>query len=97
MIEHADGKITVGRNKGGVINDSIQFQLKDFPNCFNGQCAEVNALSRSLDKGRSLEGAKISVSEVWGKANKRGMHGAAKQPCDTCLGLLNNNGVNYYE
>ena len=44
-----------------------------------------------------VKGAKISVVEVWGKASKRGMHGVAKQPCATCGGLLNKNGVSYYE
>lgn len=87
---------TVGRNQGGVQNSTIQNALDNAPsNCFAGQCAEINALSRALNKGRSLDGATISVSNVRGPASTTGIHGTPKTPCTACDSVLEQTGVKY--
>ena len=89
VIKHKDGTVTVGRNQGGVQNSTVQNALDNAPaNCFVGQCAEINALSRALNKGRSLDGATISVSNVRGLASTSGIHGTPKAPCTTCANVL---------
>ena len=89
VIKHEDGAVTVGRNQGGVQNSSVQNALDNAPaNCFADQCAEINALSRALNKGRSLDGATISISNVRGPASSSGIHGTSKAPCTTCASVL---------
>jgi RHS repeat-associated protein len=89
VIKHKNGMITIGRNRGGVHNSAVQNALQKAPkNCFGGQCAEINALSRALDKGRNLDGAKISISNVRGQASSSGIHGTPKAPCNTCSSVL---------
>lgn len=96
VIKHKDGTITVGRNQGGVQNSTVQNALDKAPsNCFAGQCAEINALSRALNKGRSLDGATISVSNVRGASSTSGIHGTPKAPCTTCSSVLDQLGVKH--
>ncbi|MCP3869277.1 MAG: hypothetical protein GY703_14475 [Gammaproteobacteria bacterium] len=94
VIKHKDGAITVGRNQGGVTNPTVQGALSRAPqNCFGGQCAEINALSRALNKGRSLDGAEISISNVRGAGSASGIHGTPKTPCATCSSVIDQLGV----
>lgn len=51
------------------------------PNQFNGECAEVNAISRALNKGVDLTGATISVANVRGRNSVSGIRGGNKLPC----------------
>jgi cytidine deaminase len=96
VIKHKDGTVTVGRNQGGNQNSTVQNALDNAPaNCFAGQCAEINALSRALNKGRSLDGATISVSNVRGAGSTSGVHGTPKTPCTTCSSVLDQLGVKY--
>ncbi|TMP82320.1 hypothetical protein CWB73_05375 [Pseudoalteromonas phenolica] len=96
VIKHKDGTVTVGRNQGGYQNSTVQNALDNAPaNCFAGQCAEINALSRALNKGRSLDGATISVSNVRGAGSTSGIHGTPKAPCTTCSSVLDQLGVKY--
>ncbi len=62
-------------------------------NQFNRQCAEVNALSRALNKGADLNGATISIANVRGINNKSGLHGTYKKPCNVCQPLLDFLGI----
>ena len=92
VIRHGNGTFTVGRNQGGVTNSAIDDLLAKVPeNCFAGQCAEINALARALNKGRSLEGAEIYVVNVRGPTSR--VHGTAKPPCETCSAVLDALGV----
>ncbi|WP_110955878.1 YwqJ-related putative deaminase [Anaerosinus massiliensis] len=94
VLKTRDGQIIVGRNQGGVINNRVQQVLKDIPpNEFNGECAEVNVISRALNKKLNLNGAEITVANVRGAASTTGMHGTSKAPCNVCKQLLNNFGV----
>ncbi len=94
VIKHQNGTTTIGRNQGGVQNANVQNAVSQAPqNAFNGQCAEVNALARAQNKGRSLEGAEISVSNVRGPNSVSGVHGTPKSPCETCTDVLNQSGV----
>jgi RHS repeat-associated protein len=96
VVKHKDGSVTAGRNQGGVENSTVQEAVGNAPsNCFGGQCAEVNALSRALNEGRSLDGATISVSNVRGAGSTSGVHGTPKAPCTTCSSVLNQLGVKY--
>lgn len=89
VIKHKNGTYTVGRNQGGVQNATVQDALNKAPqNNFGGQCAEINAVSRALNKGRSLEGAEISISNVRGPNSSTGIHGTPKAPCETCVSVL---------
>lgn len=89
MIRTKDGKYIIGRNSGGVINEEVQKALDIVGiNEFEGQCAEVNALARAMNKGIDLDGATISVSNVRGINSINGMHGTFKEPCSTCKPLL---------
>jgi hypothetical protein len=94
VIKHKDGTVTVGRNQGGVQNTEVQSALSKAPsNCFGGQCAEINALARARNKGRSLKGATIDVRNVRGSGSTSGLHGSVKQPCNTCSDVLGQFGV----
>jgi RHS repeat-associated protein len=96
VIKHKDGTVTVGRNQGGYQNPTVQNALDNAPaNCFAGQCAEINALSRALNKGKSLDGATISVSNVRGAGSTSGIHGTPKAPCTTCSSVLDQLEVKY--
>jgi hypothetical protein len=96
VIRHSDGKITIGRNQGGVNNSIVKEALSNAPaNCFAGQCAEINALSRALNKGRSLDGATIEVLNVRGPLSTSGVHGTPKVPCIACSSVLEQLGINY--
>jgi hypothetical protein len=96
VIKTQDGRIIVGRNQGGVVNQGVQNVLDDIlANQFNRQCAEVNAVSRAQNKGVNLSGAEISVSNVRGPSSTTGVHGTPKPPCNVCEPLLDNYGVNY--
>ena len=88
-IKTKDGKYIIGRNSGGVINGDVQNALDIVGiNEFEGQCAEVNALARAMNKGIDLDGATISVSNVRGINSTNGVHGTFKKPCSTCEPLL---------
>ena len=89
-VRTIDGKYYIGKNKGGVLNDTIDQTLNQLGNVnqFNRQCAEVNALSRALNKGANLEGATISIANVRGINNASGIHGTYKPPCNVCDPLL---------
>jgi len=88
-IRTKDGKYIIGRNSGGVLNDKVQEALDIVGiNEFEGQCAEVNALSRAMNKRIDLDGATISVSNVRGINSTNGVHGTFKKPCSTCEPLL---------
>ena len=94
VIKHKDGTVTVGRNQGGVQNAEVQSALSKAPsNCFAGQCAEINALARARNKGRSLDGATIDIRNVRGSGSTSGLHGTVKQPCTTCDNVLGQFGV----
>ena len=96
VIRHKDGTITAGRNQGGEFNNEVSSTLKDIPqNAYGGECAEVNAIARAKNKGRSLEDAVITVVDVRGKGSTSGRHGKPKCPCDVCGELLKAFGVNY--
>lgn len=96
VIRHKDGTITVGRNRGGVQNDVVDSALGEVEtNCFDGQCAEINALARALNKQRSLEGATIDVRNVRGAAGISGKHGTVKEPCSVCADVLKRLGVEF--
>nr|WP_320200698.1 RHS repeat-associated core domain-containing protein [Agrobacterium sp. rho-13.3]MDX8310232.1 RHS repeat-associated core domain-containing protein [Agrobacterium sp. rho-13.3] len=96
VIRHKDGTITAGRNQGGQANDEVSNKLKNIPqNPYSGECAEVNAIARARNKGRSLEGAVITVVDVRGKGSVSGKHGKPKCPCDVCSELLKAFGVKY--
>jgi len=42
VIKHKDGSVTIGRNRGGVQNSTVEAALERAPqNCFAGQCAEI--------------------------------------------------------
>ncbi|RFA24292.1 hypothetical protein CAI21_22245 [Alkalilimnicola ehrlichii] len=47
-----------------------------------------------MNKGRSLDGASISVSSVRGPASTSGVHGTPKPPCETFSNVLDQLGVN---
>ena len=91
VVRTSDGKYYIGYNKAGIYNETIQNVLDNLDNSneYNRQCAEVNALSRALNKGADLNGATISIANVRGKNNKSGVHGTYKAPCDVCGPLLN--------
>lgn len=94
VIKHNNGAVTIGRNQGGVHNSAVQAALsKALSNCFAGQCAEINAVSRALNKGRSLGGAKINISNVRGSGGTSGAHGTSKAPCITCKNVLEHFGL----
>jgi RHS repeat-associated protein len=94
VITHSNGTMTVGRNQGGVVNAVVQGALERAPqNCFDGQCAEINALSRALNEGRSLDGATVSVANVRGAGSTSGIHGTPKTPCSACESVLQQLGV----
>ncbi|EMD9442997.1 hypothetical protein VXE32_007079 [Burkholderia cepacia] len=89
VIVSKDGRIVVGRNQGGVTNFEVQGLLKDIPsNEFDAQCAEVNEISRAMNKGIDLTGATISVANVRGINSTSGVHGTDKTPCSVRNHLL---------
>lgn len=95
VIKHKNGMVTIGRNQGGIQNSTVQSALDKAPqNRFEGQCAEINAISRALNKGRSLDGAEISVSNVRGAGSKTGVHGTPKPPCITCADVIDQFNIN---
>ncbi|WP_339483753.1 RHS repeat-associated core domain-containing protein, partial [Pseudomonas sp. RL_5y_Pfl2_73] len=97
-ITSTDGRITIGKNQGGVINSEVQNALDGItPNEFSAQCAEVNAIARARNKGIDLKGATISVANVRGKKSSSGVHGTSKPPCSVCNPLLNKFDMNLLE
>ncbi|MEN2776017.1 RHS repeat-associated core domain-containing protein [Acetivibrio clariflavus] len=90
VIRSKDGKYIVGRNSGGIMNETVSKILDELGNVnmYNRKCAEVNAISRAMNKGIDLEGATISVSYVTNVTNKSGLHGQPKPPCNVCQPLL---------
>ncbi|MFS2164213.1 RHS repeat-associated core domain-containing protein [Variovorax sp. Varisp62] len=94
VIRASDGRVIVGRNQGGVQNKEVQDALAEIPpNQFNGECAEVNAISRALNKGIDLTGATISVANVRGRNSVCGVHGSNKPPCCVCNPLVKKFGL----
>lgn len=95
MPRAAEGKYYIGYNSAGFHNDTIQKSLDALGNSnqFNRQCAEVNALSRAMNDGASLDNATISIANVRGISNKSGVHGTYKAPCDVCQPLLDYLGI----
>ena len=94
VIRTPDGRVIVGRNQGGVRNKQVQSALEEIsPNQFNGECAEVNAISRALNKGVDLTGATISVANVRGRNSVSGIHGSNKPPCCVCNPLVRKFGL----
>jgi len=68
-------------NERGIINE------------YNGECAEVNALSRALNHGADLEGSDISVAYVRGSGSTSGLSGSFHEPCEVCSNLLDMFGI----
>ncbi|MFJ2331791.1 RHS repeat-associated core domain-containing protein, partial [Pseudomonas helleri] len=98
VITSTDGKITIGKNQGGVTNPEVQNTLDGLsPNEFSAQCAEVNAISRAKNKGIELKDSSISVANVRGKKSSSGIHGTSKPPCSVCNPLLNKFDMNLLE
>jgi hypothetical protein len=94
VIQTKGGQIVIGRNQGGITNPELQSVLKNIPpNEFDGQCAEINAISRALNKGLDLDGAEITVANVRGPASTTGTHGTAKNPCSVCQKVLDYFGI----
>lgn len=50
-------------------------------------------MARALNKGRSLDGAEISIANVRGAGSSSGIHGTPKIPCETCANILNQFGL----
>jgi len=90
VITHSNGTVTIGRNRGSETNKVVYTILENAPkNEFGGQCAEINAISRALNKGRDLEGAKINITNVRGPNSTNNLHGSFKEPCSTCTHVIN--------
>ena len=95
VIETTDGKIFVGRNQGGVVNQQTITEATEVGmNQYHAQCAEINAISRAKNAGANIDGAKISVANVRGKGSTTNVHGTNKKPCSTCEGVINKNNIN---
>lgn len=89
VIRHADGTYSVGVNQGGYMTPKLQSILDEVGvNQFGAQCAEVNAVARAMAKGRSLEGASVTISKVRGQLPPVGKHGLFEPPCSTCSPML---------
>lgn len=90
VVRTVNGQYYISKNKGGVYNENISQVLDQLGNAnqFNRQCAEVNALSRALNRGANLGGATISIANVRGINNTSGVHGTYKIPCNVCNPLL---------
>ena len=54
-----------------------------------GRMGTRNAISRALNKNRSLTGASIEVRNVRGFADTKKLHGTFKEPCNTCASVIN--------
>lgn len=78
----------VGVNQEGVYNETVRQILDSLgvENEFGRQCAEVNAISKALNEGSSLDNAYISVANVRGPSSI--YFGTSKDPCDVCQGLI---------
>lgn len=88
-IRTKDGRYVIGRNSGGVTNPEVKAALEKVGiNEFKGECAEVNAISRALNKNVDLDGATISIANVRGINSINGLHGTFKAPCSTCNPLI---------
>ena len=89
VIRTQDGKYIVGKNSGGITNHKMTDALKRVGmNEFQGECAEVNAIARGLNKNINLEKATISIANVLGNGSVTNVHGQFKRPCSTCDDLL---------
>ncbi|MBQ8018453.1 MAG: hypothetical protein IJ258_10185 [Methanobrevibacter sp.] len=95
VVRTSDGRYYIGYNKAGVNNGEVQAIMDSLgnSNMYNRQCAEVNAISRAINKGANLEGATISVANVRSVGNYSGLHGTPKIPCDVCQPLLDFYGI----
>ncbi len=95
VVRTADGRYYIGYNKAGVNNAEVQSIMDSLgnTNAFNRQCAEVNAISRAINKGANLDGATISVANVRSVGNYSGLHGTSKPPCEVCQPLLDYFGI----
>lgn len=95
VVRTADGRYYIGYNKAGVNNAEVQSIMDSLgnTNIFNRQCAEVNAISRAINKGANLDGATISVANVRSVGNYSGLHGTSKPPCEVCQPLLDYFGI----
>lgn len=95
VVRTADGRYYIGYNKAGVNNAEVQSIMDSLgnTNTFNRQCAEVNAISRAINKGANLDGATISVANVRSVGNYSGLHGTSKPPCEVCQPLLDYFGI----
>lgn len=62
-------------------------------NCFAGQCSEINALARAMNKERSLDGAETATVHVRGSSSESGLHGAVKEACSVCAHVLDQLGL----
>jgi hypothetical protein len=93
VFEPAEGAgITVGRNKGGVVNAQTQAEVIEAGvNQYHGQCAEINAISRARNNGVNVEGGTISVKNVRGKTSSN--HATNKAPCSTCAEVIRRNNI----
>jgi hypothetical protein len=83
VLRAKNGRIVVGTNRNRVFNARVQEVLSYIGlNKFGGKCAEVNCISRALNKGIDIEGSTIEVLEVRGVGNPKS--GLPKQFCDVC-------------
>ena len=95
VVRTSDGRYYIGYNKAGVNNGEVQAIMDSLgnSNMYNRQCAEVNAISRAINKGANLEVATISVANVRSVGNYSGLHGTPKKPGDVCQPLLDFYGI----
>ena len=95
VLVSKDGKVIVGRNQGGVVNNEVGGALQNIrSNQFMGQCAEANCISRALNKGVDVKGSTITTANVRGVNSTTNVHGTAKAPCSVCDKLLDFFGIN---
>ena len=89
VLTTSSGKQYVGVNQEGINSWRMRAYLRfNGTNKFNGQCAEVNAVSKALQDNRSLRNSSISVVYVRGAGSTSGKHGTFHEPCSTCSKML---------
>jgi len=84
-----DGKVVMGFSGEGIISDIVQAVMdeNDVVGPFNRKCAEVNVISKAVEKNYDVSGAFICVVQV--------SSGATAKPCIECAPLLTVYGIAY--
>jgi len=93
VIDHGNGTTTPGVNAEGITNNQVEEVLENAPKKYGGTCAEINALSKALNEGKTLAGSTITVVDIRGPNSKKRKHGKHKKPCPTCKYTLEFFGV----